>query len=107
MHEMGSLTMVGATSPSLRVTRAFLSFALGMTAEIAFKRLTGRRVHGWAGRIWFWTFVIVCARGLVDAWLGFGVGGARLLPEWMSIWQQIGKLKGFQRFVERVIEAMS
>jgi hypothetical protein len=106
MHEMGTLTMVGTTSPSYLVTRAFLLFGLGMTAEITFKRLTGRRVHGWPGRIWFWTFVIVCARGLVDAWLGFGVGGARLLPVWMSFWQQVGKLEGFKRVIERITDAM-
>ncbi|KAI5454838.1 hypothetical protein NCC49_002120 [Naganishia albida] len=106
MHEMGTFTMVGRTSPRAQVTRSFLLFGLGMTAEIAFKKLTGRRVRGWAGRIWFWTFVIVFARGLVDAWLGFGVGGARLLPVWMSVWQQVGKAERFQRFVDRVTEAM-
>lgn len=106
MHEMGTLTMVGTTSPSYQVTRSFLLFGLGMTAEITFKKLTGHRVRGWAGRLWFWLFVIVFARGLVDAWLGFGVGGARLLPVWMSVWQQVGKAERFQRFVDRVTEAM-
>lgn len=99
MHEMGTLTMVGTTSPNWIVTRSFLWMGLGLTAEISFKKITGRRVHGWWGRIWFWSFVVVAARGLVDAWLQFGVGGARLLPEWMSVLQLLRKAGCLDRWL--------
>ena len=57
----------------------FLS-GIGTAFEMAFRRVTGRRVRGLAGRVWTWTYMLVTARLAVRAWLDSGVGGSFLTP---------------------------
>jgi hypothetical protein len=85
MHELGTLTLVGQTSPQWKVARSFLSMAFGMTFEILFRRITGKRVRGPIGWIWTWVYFTTATMGLVESWLEFGIGGARLIPTTISL----------------------
>lgn len=76
----------------------FLVSGIGISLEVAFKRLTGRRVRGWMGRIWTWSFMLYVARLCVRPWIEAGMGGSALTPssgrwklgptvaEWFTQW---------------------
>lgn len=53
----------------------FLLIGVGLESERQYKRLTGKRVEGWAGRAWCWAWCLFCGsfmmRGLAEVgWLG-------------------------------------
>lgn len=85
LHEAASLTVVGHTSPYWWVTQHFLLMALGMTLEICFKKITGRKVQGLVGWIWTWIYILFATEGLVETWLGMGLGGALIIPRKYSL----------------------
>jgi hypothetical protein len=90
MHELGSLTFSGCTSPHLRVSGFFLLCSVGATLELLFRRVTGKRVRGPLGFVWCWTWVAVAGWGLVRTWLEWGLGGHRLIPDGLSVAHQVG-----------------
>ena len=65
---------------TLRLTAFFVLSGFGVSFEAAFRRITGRRVRGWTGRIWTWTFMLIAARLSVRPWFEAGVGGSYLTP---------------------------
>jgi hypothetical protein len=48
--------------------------------EVGFRKITGRKVRGWAGRCWMWAWLLLTANMLVPAWLDAGMGGQHLVP---------------------------
>jgi hypothetical protein len=56
----------------------FILSGVGCGLEVTFKRLTGRRVHGWAGRIWALIFLMTTARWACSSWLDSGLAGSWL-----------------------------
>lgn len=58
----------------------FLLSGLGCALELAWKRVTGRRVGGWAGRVWLYAWVLWTGRGATRAWMEAGMGGSALTP---------------------------
>jgi hypothetical protein len=90
MHELGTLTLVGHTSPNWKVAKSFIAMAGGMTCEILFRRITGRRVKGPLGWVWTWLYFTTATMGLVESWLGMGIGGAKLIPTTISMAHYIG-----------------
>lgn len=62
-------------------TRFFLMQAVLLFAEQTFKRVTGRKVSGWPGRIWVVLSLALTLRGMLRAWLMHGfVDGIRTSP---------------------------
>jgi hypothetical protein len=76
-HSLGELSMnpVPAIGP---LSVFFLLSGVGCGLELSFKRLTGRRVHGWAGRIWTLVFLMSTARWACSSWLDSGLAGSNL-----------------------------
>jgi len=89
MHELGTLTLVGHTSPDWRVAKSFITMACGMTCEILFRRITGRRVKGPVGWVWTWIYFTTATMGLVDTWLSMGIGGGKPIPTPVSLSDQL------------------
>ncbi len=58
----------------------FLLSGVGTFLEIAFKRITGRKVGGWVGRIWTWSYMLYTASLSVNDWMDAGMGGSYLTP---------------------------
>ena len=64
----------------------FLGSAAGILLERAYYHATGRRVGGWAGRVWTWTFTAVVSWDLVEhewssGWAGDMRGELATSPE--------------------------
>ncbi|KAL6304023.1 hypothetical protein BKA93DRAFT_785789 [Sparassis latifolia] len=79
---------VGLQTADSRVTLFFVLQGVGVLCETAWKKLTGRRVGGLAGRVWTYLFVVGLGQMTTDAWCGRGLGGAVLIiPEWMSVFR--------------------
>lgn len=79
LHAIGQLSMSPAPTPS----SLFLFFfyqGLGCTAEIAFKRYTGKNVAGWSGWMWRNAFLAITAQETVRAELQSGLGGTSFFP---------------------------
>lgn len=77
--------MRGSISPNLVVLRSFILMGMGLTAEILFKKVTGRKVQGVWGWLWMWPYFTWAGRGLTWAWLDMGVGGSLLIPRRLSL----------------------
>ncbi len=92
MHELGSLTFSGCTSPHLRVARLFVLSGVGMLAELLFHRVTGRRVCGRWGAAWMWLFLMCTGAPLARTWLQYGLGGVQIIPEWASVFRGLHRL---------------
>lgn len=60
--------------------RPYLSFfllcGLGVLGERTFRRVSGRRVEGWAGRMWTWSWMVFAGTELVAHEYGTGWAGA-------------------------------
>lgn len=59
----------------------FVLSGFGVVPELLFRRMTGRRVHGWLGRAWGWAYLLVVGRLLAMAALDAGLGGAGVTPD--------------------------
>ena len=68
-------------SDFVRIGGFFILNGVGLVAEGAFRRHTGRTVGGWWG--WGWTalFVLSSATLVIDAWLTRGFVGSAVFPE--------------------------
>lgn len=86
-----------------RVTLFFAVQGVGMVLEEGWKRVTGRKVGGWWGRVWVWGFMVgfgqPCGESfvsyldnivylvpsiLVDAWLLRGLAASEPIPAHLS-----------------------
>jgi len=93
-HTLAHLAMNPAPD-SWRTMAFFIASGLGCTAEVLFKKITGRRVGGWGGRVWAMTFMLATGRLVTDAWLDAGFAAMFQLPAggigdiisaWMWTW---------------------
>jgi len=62
----------------------FASQGLVLMFERLWKRITGRKVGGWIGRLWVYFIMFVCAQPMVDAWHRRGLGGGVVIPPLFS-----------------------
>lgn len=85
LHAVASLSMTPAPSPLLTASFFVLS-GLGCFLEVAFKRTTGKKVGGLAGKLWVWTWLVATAQPAVNAWFD----GATLDAE--GVWHGGGRL---------------
>jgi len=58
----------------------FFISGVGAALEVAFKRMTGRKVSGWAGRLWTWSFMLLTARMAARSWFDAGAAGNQTTP---------------------------
>ncbi|KAF8158079.1 hypothetical protein B0H34DRAFT_707417 [Crassisporium funariophilum] len=55
-----------------------------LVLERLWKRVTGKRVGGWPGRLWVYFIMFVAAQPTVDAWHRRGLGGGMVIPPFLS-----------------------
>lgn len=55
-----------------------------LVGERLWRRVTGRRVSGWIGRLWVYFVMFVAAQPMVDAWHRRGLGGGMVIPPTLS-----------------------
>jgi hypothetical protein len=76
-HSLGELSMHPAPAVG-PLSGFFLLSGVGCGLEVTFKRLTGRKVAGWQGRIWTWAFLLTTGRWACSSWLDSGLAGSNL-----------------------------
>jgi len=67
--------------------KGFLFFAIQgpiLILERLWRQVTGRRVHGWLGRLWVYTVVFIMGQPLTDSWHRRGLGGGMVIPPFLS-----------------------
>jgi len=52
--------------------------------ERLWRIITGRRVGGWAGRLWVYLMMFVLAQPMTDSWHKRGLGGGMVIPPFIS-----------------------
>jgi len=55
-----------------------------MIFERLWRKVTGRRVGGWPGRLWVYFVLFILAQPMVDAWHRRGLGGGMVIPPFIS-----------------------
>jgi len=55
-----------------------------LIGERLWRKVTGRRVSGWGGRLWVYFCLFVLAQPLLDSWHMKGLGGAPIIPPHIS-----------------------
>ena len=75
LHYYVAMSILTDKLESWRLLAGFTMFAPGVLAEIAFKRWTGRKVEGFAGRIWTVTWLFVWGTMCADGFARAGVFG--------------------------------
>lgn len=60
-----------------------------LLGERLWRKVTGRRVGGWAGRLWVYFMMLIVAQPMVDAWHRRGLAGGRVIPPTLSPVRQI------------------
>lgn len=83
MHALGQLSMTVPPDP-LRVATFFWLSGLGVTGELFFRRITGRRVKGVLGRVWMWMFLYWSSTGALEAEFQSGLGGSKVCPAFID-----------------------
>lgn len=78
-HVLAGLSMTPVPS-SWKVGAFFLLNGVGCILEGMFSAVTGRRVGGPFGRIWFLISLFATSKLLCEAWLDAGMAGSDLLP---------------------------
>ncbi|KAH9058078.1 hypothetical protein EDB87DRAFT_962841 [Lactarius vividus] len=58
----------------------FLLMGVGVAIEVAFRRLTGKRVGGFFGWLWTMLWVLVCGMFMIDAWGRHGMLASEFFP---------------------------
>ncbi|ORY23420.1 hypothetical protein BCR39DRAFT_549199 [Naematelia encephala] len=79
LHALGQITMDPVPS-ILPLLAFFLASGVGCALEVAFKKVSGKRVGGWSGKVWVWTYMLVTARLACGSWFDSGLAAARLTP---------------------------
>jgi hypothetical protein len=82
----------------------YLSQGMGCILERAVYKITGKKVGGWLGRMWMWTWLVVTGQGMVGeyyriGWVGMmrgtfvlnGFSPADGLGRWIGIAPEVGK----------------
>ncbi|KAI0252389.1 hypothetical protein BJV78DRAFT_1275003 [Lactifluus subvellereus] len=67
-----------------RVPLFFLLQGGSLIGERIWKKVTGRRVDGFLGRLWVYFDIIILGQPLVDAWHRRGLGGGMVIPPEIS-----------------------
>lgn len=83
MHEIGVRCM-GKGPDTVRTVGYFLLQAFGIIVEGVFQLATGKRVGGFAGRLWGFACVVGGANLIVDVWTTRGMTGSSLYPDVIS-----------------------
>jgi hypothetical protein len=59
-----------------RMAQFFIACGCASIAEVIFKRVTGRKVRGWPGRIWLAIVLLSTAQGGAEEWYAMGFVGS-------------------------------
>ncbi|CED83776.1 hypothetical protein [Phaffia rhodozyma] len=73
IHDVGLLPLTKDTIYPSYITGFFVLQAVPLVSERLFGEMTGKRVGGWSGRIWVWTWMILSGCRLVEGWSKCGV----------------------------------
>ncbi|KAI5121341.1 hypothetical protein M0805_000649 [Coniferiporia weirii] len=97
-HEASSLAMGRGWDP--HVVLFFAAQGVLVLLERVWKRVTGKRVCGWPGRVWVYFVIMVLGQAMIDSWHKKGLGGGLIIPPVISptrkqIFPLISHLTGF------------
>ncbi|KAI0070015.1 hypothetical protein K474DRAFT_1713707 [Panus rudis PR-1116 ss-1] len=81
-HEFGTYLM--GRGMDHRVTMFFVIQGVAVVLEWTFKKVTGKRVGGFLGRIWTYFFILGLGQMCIDAWFERGLAGALIVPPAIS-----------------------
>jgi len=59
----------------------FLIMGLGSTMELAFHKVTGKRVRGFAGWLWTMLWILVWGTLMIDGWARYGMIEINIIPD--------------------------
>lgn len=76
-HSLGELSM-RPVPDVIPLSGFFILSGVGCGLEVTFKKVTGRKVRGWAGRVWTWVFLLTTGRWACSSWLDSGLAGSTL-----------------------------
>lgn len=76
-HSLGELSMKPAPD-IFPLSGFFILSGVGCGLEVCFKKVTGRRVERWYGRVWTWFFLLSTGRWACSSWLDSGLAGSTL-----------------------------
>ncbi|KAH9058076.1 hypothetical protein EDB87DRAFT_1564434 [Lactarius vividus] len=79
MHHIG-VWGLGSGSEFGTAGGFFLLMGCGVAIEVAFRRLTGKRVGGLFGWLWTMLWVLVCGMPMIDAWARHGMLASEAFP---------------------------
>ncbi|KAA1090422.1 hypothetical protein PGT21_017147 [Puccinia graminis f. sp. tritici] len=68
LHEVG-IWSAGPLDPTFKTSIFFLSQGVGVCLENGFKKISGRKVNGFLGRIWLLTWLVYFGQPMVSIWL--------------------------------------
>lgn len=83
MHDWCSWSMGRGTD--WRIQAFFVAMGLGCILERGFEEVSGKKVSGWAGRVWTMIAVIAGGHLMVEPYLQMGLGGSQILPEKLRV----------------------
>ncbi|KAH8104954.1 hypothetical protein DFH11DRAFT_1836750 [Phellopilus nigrolimitatus] len=86
-HELSSVAM--GRGVDARVVAFFAAQGAFVILERVWRRVTGRRVGGWPGRVWLYFDIMVLGQPMIDAWHMKGLGGGRMIPPVISPTRQL------------------
>ncbi|KAG2009919.1 hypothetical protein CC2G_012790 [Coprinopsis cinerea AmutBmut pab1-1] len=69
-----------------------------LVLERLWRKVTGKRVGGWPGRLWVYFIMFIAAQPMVNAWHRRGLGGGMVIPPFISP-MRIFIVPNIQRFV--------
>ncbi|KAG0142806.1 hypothetical protein CROQUDRAFT_662063 [Cronartium quercuum f. sp. fusiforme G11] len=81
------LATASKLDPNFSTTWVFAGSGIGMVAEIAFKKITGRQVGGLLGKVWFCGLLLILGRPGMENWVERGLGRSGVPPvaEWSKL----------------------
>lgn len=65
----------------MRLIFHFLLMGVGVVLEGLWRRVSGKRVHGWLGRIFAWTWTLTVGHLMADPWCRAGLMGSVFIPQ--------------------------
>ncbi|EKM53280.1 uncharacterized protein PHACADRAFT_185976 [Phanerochaete carnosa HHB-10118-sp] len=81
-HELGAYAL--GRGMDHRVTLFFTLQGVAVLLESLWFGITGRKVSGWAGRLWAYLVMVPSGQMCLDAWFNRGLGGSLFIPKFMS-----------------------
>jgi len=88
LHHIG-IWGIGSGTEFITTGGFFLLMGVGAVMEVVFKRVTGRRVQGWAGWTWTMSWTLLWGTFMIDGWAKHGVLSTVTLPNRLRLGKMV------------------